>query len=276
MHNVNANGASIPALGLGTWNLRDATARHMVGLALDIGYRHIDTAQMYGNEAEVGDAIAASSVARDDIFLTTKIWPDNFRDGDLQRAVEGSLSKLKVAAVDLLLLHWPSRDIPLAQTIKALNDVKRRGMARHIGVSNFTVKLLEQALDLSEEPLVDNQVEYHPFLSQRSVLAKCRAAGLALTAYCPIARGKVFGNATIEAIAAKHNKNVAQITLRWLLQQDDVIAIPRTSKEANARSNFEIFDFRLSDAEMAQISALADPHGRMVNVSGVAPDWDQD
>jgi diketogulonate reductase-like aldo/keto reductase len=168
MHNVNANGASIPALGLGTWNLRDATARHVVGLALDIGYRHIDTAQMYGNEAEVGDAIAGSSVARDDIFLTTKIWPDNFRDVDLQRAVEGSLSKLKVAAVDLLLLHWPSRDIPLAQTIKALNDVKRRGMARHIGVSNFTVKLLKQALDLSEEPLVDNQVEYHPFLSQRS------------------------------------------------------------------------------------------------------------
>lgn len=276
MHHVNANGAHIPALGLGTWEIRGDTARQIVDLALTIGYRHIDTAQMYGNEADVGAAISGSSVARDDIFLTTKIWPDHFADGDLQRATEASLQKLQVDAVDLLLLHWPSPTIALAETIKALNEIKLSGMARHIGVSNFTVALIEQALALSDEPLVNNQVEYHPFLSQRRVLEKTRAAGLSLTAYCPIARGKVFGNETIESIAATHQKSPAQITLRWLVQQDGVIAIPRTAKEANARSNFEIFDFSLSDDEMTRISALASPRGRLVNPAGMSPDWDRD
>lgn len=273
MIHVNANGATIPSLGFGTWDLRDRVAQEMVSQALEAGYRHIDTAQMYGNEREVGAAIAASSLPRDEIFLTTKIWPDRFHNGELQRAAEESIKNLQVDAVDLLLLHWPNADIPLSETISALNEIKEKGLARHIGISNFTTRLIDEAVSLSAAPLINNQVEYHPFLNQDKVLQKARSHGLAVTAYCPIARGKVFGNETIERIGGKYGKNASQTTLRWLVQQDGVIAIPRTSKVANARTNIEIFDFALTDNEMAEISALAMPNGRMVSPA-VAPDWD--
>ena len=274
MHNVNANGANIPALGFGTWDLRDSVATDMVSYALDIGYRHIDTAQMYGNEAEVGAAIAASPVARDDIFLTTKIWPDKFAKNDLLQAAEQSLAKLKVDHVDLLLLHWPNPSVPLQETIAALNEVKSKGQAKNIGISNFTVSLIDQAVALSDASFATNQVEYHPYLSQAKVMGKLRDNGIALTAYCPIARGQVFKDKTLQDIAAKYNKDPGQITLRWLVQQDDVIAIPRTSRKENAQSNLQIFDFELPAEDMAAITALARPDGRIVNVAGVAPDWD--
>jgi diketogulonate reductase-like aldo/keto reductase len=272
MIHVEAQGARIPALGLGTFGLDGSTARRMVGYALEIGYRHIDTAQMYGNEAEVGAAIANSAVARDDIWLTTKIWPDNFRDGALQRAAETSVRRLRTAP-DLLLLHWPNPSVPLAETVRALNDAKRRGLARHIGISNFTVALIQEALARSEEPLVADQVEYQPYLSQDAVREELRANGMALIAYSPLAQGRVFRDPMLARIGERHGKNPGQVTLRWLIQQDGVAAIPRSAREAHARANFELFDFALSNAEMAEIAALARPGGRQVNPGGMAPRW---
>ena len=273
MIHVEAQGARIPALGLGTWQLDGDVARRMVGYALGIGYRHIDTAQMYGNEAAVGAAIESSPVPRDEIWLTTKIWPDNFGADAFKRAAEQSVRRLRTEP-DLLLLHWPNPSVPLAETIGALNEVKRRGLARHIGISNFNVALIREARALSEEPLVANQVEYHPFLDQQAVLEEVRANGMALTAYSPLARGRVFRDPTIARIGERHGKNPGQVALRWLIQQDGVTAIPRSSREANVKANFEIFDFELSEAEMAEIFALAHPRGRQVDFPGYAPRWD--
>jgi 2,5-diketo-D-gluconate reductase B len=270
---VEAHGARIPALGFGTFRLDGGRARRMVGHALQIGYRHIDTAQMYGNEAEVGAAIASSGVGRDEIWLTTKIWPDNFREGALQRAAETSVRRLGTAP-DLLLLHWPNPSVPLAETVRALNDAKRRGLARHIGISNFTVALIQEALARSEEPLIADQVEYQPYLSQAAVLEELRANGMALIAYTPLAQGRVFSDPTLARIGARHGKNPCQVTLRWLIQQDGVAAIPRSSREAHAEANFAIFDFALSAAEIAEISALAHTRGRQVDPGGMAPRWD--
>jgi len=270
---VEAHGARIPALGLGTFRLDGSVARRMVGYALEVGYRHIDTAQMYGNEAEVGAAIASSGVARDEVWLTTKIWPDNFRAGALQRAAETSVRRLRTVP-DLLLLHWPNPSVPLAETMRALNEAKRRGLARHIGISNFTVALIQEALARSEEPLIADQVEYQPYLSQDAVREELRANGMALIAYSPLAQGRVFGDPTLARIGERHGKTPGQVTLRWLLQQDGVAAIPRSSREAHARANFAIFDFALSAAEMAEIAALARPGGRQINPAGMAPRWD--
>jgi diketogulonate reductase-like aldo/keto reductase len=270
---VEAHGARIPGLGLGTFRLEGVVARRMVGYALEIGYRHIDTGQMYGNEAEVGAAVASSGLARGDIWLTTKIWPDNFRDGALQRAAETSVRRLGTPP-DLLLLHWPNPSVPLAETVRALNDAKRRGLARYIGVSNFTVALIRQAVALSEEPLIADQVEYHPYLSQAAVVAELRANGMALIAYTPLAHGRVFDDPTLARIGARHDKNPGQVALRWLIQQGGIAAIPRSSRAANAEANLAIFDFALSDAEMAEVAALAGPRGRRVDPAGIAPRWD--
>ena len=201
---VTAHGARIPKLGFGTFPLKGDDASRMVAHALKTGYRHIDTAQMYDNESEVGEAIAASDVKRDDIFLTTKVWPENFGDGPLQKSVEESLVKLRVDAVDLLLLHWPKFDRPLDETVRALNAVHKAGLARHIGVSNFTAALLQEAWSVTEIPLANNQVEYHPYLNQGPVLDVVRERGMSLTAYMPNARGKVFDDESLRAIGAPH------------------------------------------------------------------------
>jgi diketogulonate reductase-like aldo/keto reductase len=272
---VETHGASIPALGLGTFRLDGRTAGRMVAYALEIGYRHIDTAQMYGNEAEVGAALASSGVPREEIWLTTKIWPDDFAEGDLQRAAGQSVGRLRTEP-DLLLLHWPNSRVPLRETIRALNEVRRQGLTRQIGISNSPTALIRQSVALSEAPLLVNQVEYHPYLSQRAVLEEARAQGMALTAYSPVAQGKVFADRTLARIGERHGKSPGQVTLRWLLQQDGVSAIPRSSREAHAKANLEIFDFVLSAEEMAAISALARPGGRLVNPAGFAPRWDPD
>lgn len=269
-----AHGAAIPKLGFGTFPLKDDDARRMVAHALKAGYRHIDTAQMYANEAEVGEAIANAEVPRDEIFLTTKVWPDNFGDGPLQTSVEESLAKLRVDAVDLLLLHWPKFDRPLDETVRALNAVQRAGMARHIGVSNFTAALLGEAWAVTEVPLANNQVEYHPYLNQGPVLEVVRDRGMTLTAYMPNARGKVFEDETLREIGAPHGKTPGQVALRWLYQQDGVVAIPRTASEAHADENIGILDFALSNDEVKQIDALAQPDGRLLNPPGLAPTWD--
>lgn len=256
MRKVVCNGAAIPALGFGTWELRGSTAQRMTEAALAIGYRHLDTAQMYRNEAEVGAAIRAAGVPREEVWVTTKVWHDRFRKGDLERSAGESLERLGLEAVDLLLLHWPNPQVPLVETIEALNRVAERGQARHIGISNFMPPLIDEAVQLSARPLVTDQVEYHPFLRQDPVLERCRARGMALTAYCPLARGRVFKDATLRRIGEAHGKGPGQVALRWLVQQEGVIAIPRSSSVEHARSNFEIDDFALSEAEIASIGRL--------------------
>ncbi|MGH6943853.1 MAG: aldo/keto reductase [Geminicoccaceae bacterium] len=274
MHLVTVRDARIPALGFGTFRLNGRTAHRMVAAALEIGYRHIDTAQMYGNEAEVGQALAESGVPREEIWLTTKIWPDNLRARDLERAAGESVRRLRTAP-DLLLLHWPNPKVPLEETMGALNQAKREGLARHIGISNFTSALIREAVALSEEPLLLDQVEYHPFLGQRAVLEELARHRMALTAYAPIAHGKVFGDATLRRISERHGKTAGQVALRWLIQQDRVLAIPGSSREEHARANFEIFDFALSEDEMGEISRLGRPDGRLISPGSTAPDWDR-
>lgn len=274
MHLVEANGARIPAIGLGTWELRGPAAQRLVEAALAIGYRHLDTAQMYGNEAEVGAGLRASGLPRDAVFVTTKIWPDHFAAGAFERAVDDSLARLGLDAVDLLLLHWPSRTVPLAETIAALGQVHAAGRARHVGISNFTAAMIDEAVRLSHVPLVTNQVEYHPFVTQRAVTGRCRAHGLSLTAYCPLARGRVFRDATLARIGGAHGKSGGHVALRWLVQQPGVIAIPRSSSEKNIAANLALDDFSLSEAEMDEITALGSPAGRIVSVGSVAPVWD--
>jgi len=269
-----ANKPRVPALGFGTFQLTGRAGVAAVGHALAVGYRHLDTAAMYGNEAEVGKALAASGLPRDQVWLTTKVWPDHFHDGDLQRAAEESVRKLGTEP-DLLLLHWPSRSVPLEETIGALNDARRRGLAREIGVSNFTTALLEAAWACTEAPLLVNQVEYHPYLDQSTVLASVRQRGMVLTAYSPLAQGKVDRDRVLREIAAAHGKTPGQVALRWLIQQDGVTAIPRSSRKRNIEANFAVFDFALSADEMARVSGLAHPGGRLVNLPSLAPHWDR-
>lgn len=272
MHFVEANGASIPAIGLGTWELQGRDCARVVEQALRLGYRHIDTAQIYENERDVGTGLRASGVKRDDVFVTTKVWTTHFAPHDLERSVKDSLGKLRLAAVDLLLLHWPNPQVPLAETLGALARVKQTGLTRHIGVSNFTVALIDEAVALCTEPLVCDQVEYHPYLDQTKVIGACRRHDMAVVAYSPIARGRIKNDAVLARIGACHQKSPAQVCLRWLIQQN-VIAIPRTSKVERLSENIEVFDFNLDDREMTEIFALASPQGRLTNF-GFAPKWD--
>jgi len=270
---VAAAGATIPAIGLGTWQLRGESCAQMVEAALRGGYTHVDTAQGYGNEDEVGEGLSSSGVERKTVFLTTKVRTDKMADGELQRSVEESLRKLRVDHVDLLLLHWPNPLIPLADSIRALNQVKREGLARHIGLSNFTAARLDEAWRLTKEPLVAEQIEYHPYLEQRTMLGALRAREMAIIAYCPIALGKVMGDPVIEAIAKAHGRSAAQVTLRWIVQQG-LVAIPKTSKVERLSENLAVFDFALSEAEMARMSALTRPGSRLVNEPQWVPEWD--
>ncbi|WP_027524240.1 aldo/keto reductase [Bradyrhizobium sp. Ec3.3] len=269
---VEANDAKIPALGLGTWELSGRTCARVVEQALRLGYRHVDTAQVYDNEREVGDAVRASGVRRDDVFITTKVWTNHFAPNDLERSVKESLVRLRLPSVDLLLLHWPNPHVPLRETLGALAHARRLGLTRHIGVSNFTVALIEEAVAACPEPLVCDQVEYHPYLDQTKVRAACDQHGLALVAYSPIAKGRIKSDETLGRIGRVHRKTAAQICLRWLVQQN-VVAIPCTSRVERLSENIEIFDFELSDDEMSQIAALAHPKGRLTDF-GFAPKWD--
>ncbi len=272
MKYIDVQGGRVPALGFGTFAIEGEDCVRAVATALEIGYRHIDTAQDYGNEVEVGRAINGSGIDRDDIFLTTKIWPDRIGDGDLQRAADERLERLATAYVDLLLIHWPSPTIPLGESLKALAEVKAAGKAKYIGVSNFPVALMSEAVETHGAGVVCNQVEYHPFLDQRRVIDYARAHGLFVTAYSPLAQGEVNADATLGAIARKHDKTPAQVTLRWLVDQDGIAAIPKAADEAHCRANFDIFDFARSDAERTAIDGLRGAR-RLVSLE-FAPDWD--
>lgn len=274
MHSIPANGAEIPALGFGTWTLEGRTARDMVAAAIAAGWRHIDTAAMYGNEEEVGAGIRAGGVARDRLFVTTKVWHSDLAARDLRRSAEASLKRLRLDAVDLLLVHWPNPRIPLAETIGALNRAREDGVTRHIGVSNFPTALFAEAVRLSDAPVAANQVEHHPYLDQEKVLRACRAAGAALVGYCPLHRGgALLREKAVAEAAAAHGRTPAQIALRWHVQQEGVAAIPRTSNPARLAENLDVFDFELSAAEMQAISSLGGS-GRRLCDYGFSPRWD--
>lgn len=270
---IDAAGVAMPAIGLGTWDLRGAECVKVVGEAIGLGYRHIDTAAMYANEREVGEGIRASAIPRGELFVTTKVWPTDLAPKDLLKSAEASLGKLGLDHVDLFLIHWPSRTVPLAQSIDALCEVKRRGWARAIGVANFTVAMIDEAAARAVEPLACNQVEYHPYLSQKRVLEACRRHGMALTAYCPVARGAVADDPVLKAIAAAHGRTPSQVALRWLIQQPGVAAIPKTARRERLIENLGAAEFSLTDAEMARISGLARPDGRLIEEDH-APVWD--
>ncbi|MFV0474745.1 MAG: aldo/keto reductase [Pikeienuella sp.] len=274
MHLVEANGARIPAIGLGTWTLDDSAAEAMVKAAINVGYRHIDTAARYENETGVGAGLKSSGVARGDLFVTTKVWPDRIGDGELQASLGESLSRLGLDHVDLALIHWPSPTIPLAESIGALNDAKNRGRARHIGVSNFPIAQLREAAELSGSRLVCNQIENHPHIDQRRVIAATRALGLAVTSYCPLARGgDLFADPAVAGPAARLSVSPAQVVLRWQVQNEGVVAIPRTSNPARLPENIALFDFALTADEMAAIDALRTRNRRICD-GDVAPVWD--
>ena len=274
--NVEANGATIPAIGLGTMTLKGDVCVGAVETALRLGYRHVDTAERYGNETEVGEGLArglrSAGLQRGHVFVTTKVYHDRLAAADFQRSFDESLQKLKLPWVDLLLIHWPNPKVPLAETLGVLCRAKLDGRTKHVGVANFPTALLQEAVKLASEPLVTNQIEVHPFLDQQKVLAACRRHGLAVTAYCPLARGKVPGDATLEGIGKAHGRSPSQVALRFLVQQG-IIPIPRTANPDHLAANLAVFDFSLSDAEMAAIGRLKQPGGRVVDPPH-APKWD--
>jgi 2,5-diketo-D-gluconate reductase B len=267
---------TIPALGFGTWELAPQGsggalgAEEAVSIALEVGYRHVDTAQAYGNEEGVGRAIAASAVDRDDVFVTTKIRPDRASHDDVHSSHRESLHRLGMEHVDLVLLHWPSDAAPLSETLTAMTELKDAGLTRHIGVSNFPSALLTQAFELA--PVVTDQVEHHPYLGVDAVRAVLRERGGFLTAYSPLAKGAVLHDPVLAEIGEEHGKSPAQVALRWLLQQAATVTIPRSSNAARIEQNFEVFDFELSDDELARIDSLE--RGERQLDPPWAPDWD--
>jgi 2,5-diketo-D-gluconate reductase B len=269
---LSAHGAEIPAIGFGTSSLGDCG--EVVATALKLGYRHIDTAWKYGTERGVGEGIRASGVPRGEIFLTTKVSHEYLRTDDFARSVDESLANLGVDFVDLLLVHWPNPEIPLREPIAALAKAKRAGLARHVGVANFNIALLDEAIRLCPEPLVNLQAEYHAHLDQTKLTQACRERGLIFTAYCPLGRGRLLHDPVLAEIAARKGRTFAQIALRWLIQQGNIIPIPRSSNAKRMAENLDVFNFALSAEEMARIAARKRPDGRIADPAGRAPAWD--
>jgi 2,5-diketo-D-gluconate reductase B len=271
-HAIESHGARIPAIGFGTMTLKENVCIELVEAALHLGYRHLDTAQNYGNEREVGEGLRASGLKREDVFLTTKVWFNRLAPGDLERSVDESLERLKLPYVDLLLIHWPNAQIPIDQSIKALCNVKRDGRAKHIGVANYTVAMIDDATSAATEPLVCLQIEVHPYLDQTKVIGVARRHGMAVVAYCPLARGQVPADETLRRIGRAHGKSPAQVALHFLEQQS-IVPIPRTSKRERLAENLGSLAFELSSADMAEIGKLKKPNARIVSPPQ-APKWD--
>jgi 2,5-diketo-D-gluconate reductase B len=269
---LSAHGAEIPAVGFGTSSL--GNCGEIVATALALGYRHIDTAWKYHTERGVGEGMRAAGVPRSDIFLTTKVSHEYLRTDDFARSVDESLANLGVDYVDLLLVHWPNPDIPLEQPIAALAKAKRQRLTRHIGVANFNIALLDEAIRLCPEPLTTLQAEYHAHLDQGKLIEACRKRGLIFTAYCPLGRGRLLRDPVLADIAAHKGRPLAQIALRWLVQQGNIVPIPRSSNRKRMAENLDIFDFTLTDDEMKKINALARADGRIADPAGRAPAWD--
>ncbi|ALN73248.1 aldo/keto reductase [Aureimonas sp. AU20] len=272
---IEASGARIPALGFGTYKLTGETCIRMVGEAIEAGYRHIDTARMYGNEREVGEGVRASGIARDDLFVTTKVWYEDIGADRLVATAEAAVEALGIGAVDLLLIHWPNAGIPLEDSISALNAAKEQGLTRHIGVANFPSTLLDDAAAMSTAPLVCNQVEYHPLLSQEAILGSCERNDMALIAYSPIGQGgELLQHPTVMGIAQRLSRTPAQVILRWEIEQPRVGAIPRTSNPDRLRENFDVFSFELSETDRTALNDMTRQRKRLVDPA-FAPAWDR-
>jgi 2,5-diketo-D-gluconate reductase B len=268
-----AAGDAVPMIGFGTSQLGDCTA--VVAEALRLGYRHIDTAWKYGSEAGVGAGLKRSGLPREQVFVTTKVSHEYLRADDFARSLAQSLERLQTGYLDQLLVHWPSTDgIPLEETMGALARAKREGKARYIGVANFNIALTREAMRLCPEPLGTLQAEYHPYLDQSKLLAFCRDAGLLFMAYCPLGRGRLFKDPVLADIAQGRGKTLAQIALRWLIQQGNVVPIPRSSNSLHMAQSLRVFDFELNDEEMRRIFSLKRTDGRIANPAGRAPEWD--
>jgi len=261
MDYVTIDDVSVPALGLGTYQLRGQACRNTVSEALEIGYRHIDTAEYYNNQREVGDAITDADVARDEIFLTTKVWRSNLQYDQVLQSAHESLDKLGLEYVDLLLIHWPSRTVPVEKTLDAMTQLHDDGKVQHIGVSNFSASQLQEARQVSEVPIFTDQVKYHPFTGQADLVNFCIESKVMLTAYSPLAKGKVVDDETLAAIGDRYGKSASQVALRWLVQQEMVTAIPKASSREHLQQNIDIFDFELTGEEMERVFEL---HGGLL------------
>lgn len=272
---LKAHGAAMPAIGFGTMELPHRPAE-LVAAAIAAGYRAIDTARKYGTEEQVGEGIRASGIARKDLWVTTKVTELNAREADFLNSAETSLKALGLDYVDLLLVHWPQPKVPLSETLGALAKAKRRGLTRHIGVSNYTIAMLDEAWRVCPEPLVTNQVEYHAYLPQDRMLAALKRHGMILTAYCPMARGKLLDEPVIADIAKARGKTIGQICLRWLIQQPMVAAVPRPLEEAHIAEDIDVFDWSLTEEEMRRISALRSRRIRIADPPERAPKWDDE
>ncbi|MBT3810947.1 MAG: aldo/keto reductase [Rhodospirillaceae bacterium] len=276
-HTINSHGAAIPAVGYGTMLFPEPErAVELILHALNCGYRHIDTARKYGTEQWVGEGIRASGVPREEIWVTTKVTEENAKADDFARSVETSLDTLGLDYVDLLLIHWPQPNVPLAETLGALAKAKRDGLARNIGVSNFTIPLLDEAMAKCPEPLVTNQIEYHTYINQDRLIAACRKHGLLITCHAPLARGAMLDDPVILDIAAAHNKTAAQVALRWLIQQPDVGIVPRALEFSEIEENIGIYEFTLSDADMDRIGQLKARNLRVIDPEVRRPVWDEE
>ncbi|MEN3186218.1 MAG: aldo/keto reductase [Atribacterota bacterium] len=249
-------GTKIPVIGFGTWDIRGEVGEKAVLSALSLGYRHIDTAEFYDNEERIGSAIRKSGVPREEIFLTTKVWYTHLRWEDVKKSCEESLRKLKTDYVDLYLIHWPTESVPLEETIGAMEKLREEGKIRFLGVSNFDISLLEKALQVASSPVLTNQVECHPYLTQQDLLRYCQEKNVMLTAYSPLARGRLLGDPVLTRIGEKYGKSPNQVALRWLVQRKMVAAIPKAQSIEHQKENLEIFDFALTSEEMEEIGRL--------------------
>jgi 2,5-diketo-D-gluconate reductase B len=266
-------GVEVPEIGFGTYKLIGKQCGDCVRRALDLGYRHIDTAQFYRNEMEVGQAIRDSHMEREELFVTTKIWHTNMTHSRVLTSTEESLRSLDMDYVDLLLIHWPNLEVDIRETLDAMLILRDQGKALNIGVSNFPIRMLREIVDELNMPIFCNQVEYHPFLGQFDLLDYAAEQDLLVTAYSPLAVGKVTEDELLIKLAEKYNKTPAQIALRWLIEQEQVVAIPKSSTREHIAQNIDIYDFFLEDEDFDAIDEL-DKNRRMINPDGLAPDWD--
>jgi len=272
MESIKTQGIAMPKLGLGTFRMQGEACRAAVESALSLGYRHIDTAEMYGNEEAIGAALASARVPRGELHVTTKVWPENLAPDAIRRAFDASLKKLRLDHIDLYLVHWPSRGMKLPAVLETMMKLKEVGRTRAIGVANFNTALLKQAVEEVKAPIACNQVEYHVMLDQAKLLRYLAAHNIPLVAYCPLAQGRVAPDETLAKIGRKHNASAAQVALKWLLDQHGVAAIPKASRAESQKANLDALDVTLDDEDRKAISAL--PKDRRCVNPGFGPDWD--
>jgi 2,5-diketo-D-gluconate reductase B len=272
MDPLQTQGINLPRLGLGTFRMQGAVCRAAVESALALGYRHIDTSEMYANEDAIGAALASAKVPRGDLHVTTKVWPENLAPDAIRRAFDNSMKKLKLDVVDLYLIHWPARGMNLPAALDTLMKLKEEGRTRAIGVANFTVALLKQAVEEIKAPIACNQIEYHVMLDQSKVMRYMAVKSIPLVAYCPLAQGRAASDEILIAIGNKHGAAPAQVALKWLLEQKDVVAIPKASRRETQQANLDALKLQLDDEDRRAIAAL--PKDKRFVRPAFAPAWD--